>query len=1336
MSSKTTNQSSALLLAPPRLTNRTGDGKIRLGNLLIVKQLDYCLGKLVCHRLTLALSAALLTLSFGVGAASAAVTHEYKPAPSAAITKGVPPGCTVPPEPPQAEPPCISGPIGGVHAMTVASGHLFIAEQLEDETSRKRIDRFNAATGAFELQFEKVPGLLEPELGVAVAEASHEVYVAGSEGIAVFTEAGVLQGIWRAGGLGGGEDGVAVDNHAPSLEDWAAGDVYAHNGVEQAIDVLKPGIKGAKGTEEAPEAAGPPLTGTCPETGETIGGIGCGAGEGVPFTEPLAVAVSRSTGEVLVFDRREREGGGTRDVVDVFKPTGLNQFVFVRQLTGTPNGGAWESPGGSPVLHGVAAGVNGDIYVSERTLVDQFSSEGVYQGHLIGTPTGPFLGSGVAGMTVDQTPADATIGDVYVGSRAPHAHEEEALDVFGPTLVVPDVATEPVSGFLIEPSTHTWAVTLNGTVNPIEKAGAATCEFEWGLSTAYGEHAPCSAEVPAGSVPVGVSSEQIKKLQPDTTYFYRLDATNVADKATTIGECPLDCASFTTPGPGIQSESASDVKATSVTLEASIDPHEEPAAPRKHPTSYFFEYGETAAYGTVSSTATVGPGESALEVAQHVQGLTVGATYHYRVVAVSEVEVTVGGEIKSEQFDGPDHTFTTEAAGGAFSLPDSRQWELVSPPDKHGARIYALHEAPGVVQASAAGAALTYVTNAPTEGAAQGYDNELQVLSTRGADGWSTRDIAIPHNSATGISCCAEAGSEYRFFSEDLTLGVVQPTGGFDPALSPEASAQTAYLRSDYKDGSVCLEGCYQPLVTATGPNANVTSGLPFSTQGEECPANEGGEDTPEMCGPRVFGATSDASHIVLKSAAALTSVSGEDGLYEWSAGAPPGQQLSLISRLPGGEDAPVAMLGGREAGPQEENARADSRHAISNDGSRIFFSTLGGGEQLYMRDLTRGETIEIGGAGAAFEDANVEGSLVFFSGQECEVRLSKEPTPKLECAFVAKDGSVLGASEDGSWVYYVTGNNELFVAHNNGTPRLIAVLSPDDSSDYTLKWLEELTSRVSPDGSWLAFLSDRSLTGYDNRDARTGLPDQEVYLYSAASGSVVCASCDPTGARPLGSASVPGWTAPNEQITLYQSRYLSNQGRVFFDSGDALVPLDVNGAGDVYQYEPQGLAGCTSATSSGSVLFSATAAGCVGLISSGSSPDASTFLDASESGADVFFLTTSKLSPGDSDTLRDVYDAHECSAVSPCLPVQSAQPPECETEASCKASPSPQPQIFGASGSATFSGAGNLAASPPKVTKKKTVKCPKGKRLSHKRCVKRKKTTKAKKAGHDRRTK
>jgi hypothetical protein len=228
--------------------------------------------------------------------------------------------------------------------------------------------------------------------------------------------------------------------------------------------------------------------------------------------------------------------------------------------------------------------------------------------------------------------------------------------------------------------------------------------------------------------------------------------------------------------------------------------------------------------------------------------------------------------------------------------------------------------------------------------------------------------------------------------------------------------------------------------------------------------------------------------------------------------------------------------------------------------------------------------------------------------------------------------------------------------------------------------------------------------------------------------------SCMPSGARPVGveyhklepgsgglaggprdawleaglvAANVPGWTGNDEagEVSRYQPRYLTDQGRVFFNSADGLVPQDVNGTEDVYQYEPLGIKGpegdelCTEAMST----FSARSGGCVNLISSGESSRESAFLDASESGEDIFFLTAGQLDPTqDHDNALDVYDAHACSTNSPCPPQSAETPPPCDTGDSCKAAPTPQPSIFGAPPSATFNGLGNPAPPTAAVVKAK----------------------------------
>jgi hypothetical protein len=89
-------------------------------------------------------------------------------------------------------------------------------------------------------------------------------------------------------------------------------------------------------------------------------------------------------------------------------------------------------------------------------------------------------------------------------------------------------------------------------------------------------------------------------------------------------------------------------------------------------------------------------------------------------------------------------------------------------------------------------------------------------------------------------------------------------------------------------------------------------------------------------------------------------------------------------------------------------------------------------------------------------------------------------------------------------------------------------------------------------------------------------------------------------------------------------------------------------------------------------------------------------FLDASESGNDVFFLTAGKLVAGDTDNALDVYDAHVCGSGWEC-PVPPTVAPPCSNTSSCRGASESQPSVFGASGTATFSGAGNVipSASP-----------------------------------------
>jgi hypothetical protein len=188
----------------------------------------------------------------------------------------------------------------------------------------------------------------------------------------------------------------------------------------------------------------------------------------------------------------------------------------------------------------------------------------------------------------------------------------------------------------------------------------------------------------------------------------------------------------------------------------------------------------------------------------------------------------------------------------------------------------------------------------------------------------------------------------------------------------------------------------------------------------------------------------------------------------------------------------------------------------------------------------------------------------------------------------------------------------------------------------------------------------------------------------------------------------IPVWSTPNTEIhsteaTEYQPRYLSDSGRLFFNSADALVPQDVNGTVDVYEFEPVGVGDCTAATPG----YISDDDGCIGLISSGTAPGESAFLDASESGDDVFFLTAGRLTGRDVDGALDVYDASVGGGEA-----EATKPPECDGDA-CQ--PPATPPNDATPGSLTFSGPGNVK------------ECPKGKKLQKGRCVKQKKSKKKK---------
>ncbi len=821
--------------------------------------------------------------------------------------------------------------------------------------------------------------------------------------------------------------------------------------------------------------------------------------------------------------------------------------------------------------------------------------------------------------------------------------------------------------------------------------------------------------------------------------------------------------------PAVNGISSQNLTASSAQLRGQIDPG-------GAQTEYYFEYG-TADCPTSPSACVRIPAPSGeiqagfgdREVSMEVTGLQPATAYYYRLVASNQAG-------RAEGVPSP-NTFTTLPS--ASVLPDGRAWELVSPPEKHGAAVESISRySAGSIQAAAEGGALVWMASGPVVGEPQGNRSfePTQLLSRRGEGGWSTQSLETPHEQGRGL--LVPSPSEYHYFSPELSQSLVAPTeptrqvgGVFEhPPLSPQAGEKTLYLRQDPP-----AEPEYLPLVSAADDTANTQFGgaLEF------------------------LDASGDLQHVLFESKVGLTAAApAAAGLFEWSAGKQPAEALQLVSVLPDGTPAPDEP-GGREPYFGDGGGLND-RGAISSDGSRVVWTEARDfvPERLYLRDSATGETIQVNAAqghGATepgpggetvtepaeeqqevhYQAASEDGSKIFFTDS---ARLSEEsseeptgeesPADLYELEVTSKPGEPLrarlsdltpdetegsadvlnlipGASTDGEDVYFVA-NGVLAPGAGRGhcpqdpeaaspqqatcslyvseldpedpgerETRFIAVLSYQDAADWGAgvagsglasnlppsQDLSAVTSSVSANGRYLAFMSDQSLTGYDNLDAQSGQPDEEVYLYDAESGRLVCASCNPASEgegfeRPHGlfdnklsgegfgllvdrseiwrerwlAGSIPGWDfniTGGGPSALYQPRYLSDGGRLFFDSPDQLVPAATNGKEDVYEYEPDEVGSCASS------------AGCIGLISSGTSEQESAFLDASENGEDAFFTTAAQLVPTDSDHAFDIYDAHVCSQNSPCHSSTATTTEQCESTASCHGpAPAPATQI------------------------------------------------------------
>lgn len=566
---------------------------------------------------------------------------------------------------------------------------------------------------------------------------------------------------------------------------------------------------------------------------------------------------------------------------------------------------------------------------------------------------------------------------------------------------------------------------------------------------------------------------------------------------------------------------------------------------------------------------------------------------------------------------GPVQSFTTSENAPVFSLPDGRAWEMVSPVEKNGGEIQRRGEIfGGGVFQAAAEGGAVSFSSRTSFGDAQAASIASQYIARRGADGWVTQNVTTP--ALAGAFGDSPDGVPYQLFSGDLSRGLI---------LAPQRCGAAPCPRG------YDLRGADGALV--------------------------GSVEEPDL---RFAGASADLGTVILASCAALAPGAieistgpgecdpGAPNLYAWSGGG-----LTLINVLPG---TAIGLPG----------AALAAQDAVSADGRRVYFTDAG---DLYLREAGRSVQVDAAvGGGGSFEATDADGGLAFFTKAGHLYRFDATLGSSADLTPGGEVEGVLGASPDGAYVYYVTPAG-LFLAHGGATTKVAAGADPANYPPATG------SGRIAANGN-LAFVSSARLGEYDNG----GLA--EAYVYAPASATLTCASCNPTGARPIGPASIPGAAANGvgpSATRIYKPRAFSAAGtRLFFESRDALAPLDTNSDFDVYEWEASGTGSC------------AQSGGCIAPISSGRSTDGASFLDASADGSDVFFLTDASLVPTDPGVV-DVYDAR----IGGGFPVPVA-PIACIADA-CQAVPLPPEDPTPAT---TFVRGGNPPIGSHKAKKKK----------------------------------
>jgi hypothetical protein len=1123
------------------------------------------------------------------------------------------------------------------------------------------------------------PGQLNRPQGIAVDQSNGNLYVTdqGNRRVDVFNAAGVFEGAFGWGVSSGaaalqfcttftpcrapntttptggqaGKFGSAIGYPAV---DPVTGKVYVADVSNRRVDVFTPTLSGAilSGASftagfgwDVSTAAGAEFE-VCTGIDCKLGAGGTGSGQFGAIKSPSEVALD-STGNAYVLDP-----GNNRVQKFDSTPSVLDSSFGAAALTTTFSGGALQDLAVDPSAEPNHLLVGGADSADENHVrIAELDSTGASVG-VQGTGLTPTASTGLG------VASESLGGNIYLSSS--NGLFDHFVDILNAAPVVDSVTLAATTA------------TFSGTV--VSNGFDVTYHFEYSTDGAKWTAVPVPDE-DAGSAPSTIPvSQEAKGLTGSQPYRVRL----VANRPSGGGRAVSAEAGFSTgaAAPAISATHASNVTDITATLNAVLNA-------QNQATTYHFEYVDDAGfqasgYSGANSIpvpeAQLGTGTGAVAIGTDVAGLQASTVYHFRLVATN-----ASGTAKGE-----DAVFTTYPLGSS-GLPDNRAYELVSLPDTNGFPATALGLGEGEANAfgtalgAPSGDSIIYLIAGSlpdTEG--NGATDEYRAV--RSGDGWAST-LVSPSGAQSELPSAGGVSADHRY-AFWATAGR-STTSSDHGSLDLGTEEGTRYIRNP--DGGFELIGqgslgadpnAKGRLITPGAGHVIFTSSLQLEPDAPEFPGS--GED-PTNFGvaavDAVYDRTPSGTRVVSLLPGDVTPPAGSNTFYQ---GVSADGSAALFT-------VDTTMYERRDNSATLEVATGSPKFAgVSQDGDTVVYFRPDGSisperGEIFVFDADSGTTTQLAPGGASVINVSADGSHVYFSST---LQINGEGTEGVDNLYVW-DGT---------------------------TTRFIAALDPADLSEFAGtsllnlgRWTDAVgprqnpnvgpgsdPSRTTPDGRVFVFQSHAPLSSYDSEG------HSEIYRYDdAATHALACVSCSPIQAPPSSDAQlvVSGLVderSPTGAQALIQN-VTDNGEAVFFQTGDALVPRDVNGAVDVYEWKLGSLA----------------------LISSGHSPNPSYLYGMTPDGHDVFFRTREALVPADHTAAAGaIYDAR----VDGGFP-SAAAAPSCVEDACQGLSTTPPSLPF--AGSAAAQGGGNAQPRPHPRGRR----CRKGgrpvERHGHLRCVK-----------------